>query len=73
MSGIFFLIKLSVSNLIQWGDIYELFYRHIVFLFDQYGFDRGYVYLNYDGSLALQFGMNKNMLVDCHEHTCSRI
>ena len=47
--GIFFLVELSVSNLIQ----YELFYRHIVFFFDQCEFCRGYVYLNYDGSLAL--------------------
>ena len=69
----FCLVELSVSNLIQWGGIYELFYRYIVFLLDQCGFDRGYAYRNYDGSFALQFGMNKNMLVDCHEYTCSRI
>ena len=31
---------------------YELFYRHIVFMFDHCEFDRGYVYHNYDGSLA---------------------
>ena len=45
-SRVFFIRGVVGVNLMQWGDIYALFYRQILFLFDQCQYGRSYVYRN---------------------------